>query len=46
VTLEAVEVTEAVRTMDGAFTVEVTLSVLLVRGTLLGAAISGAGVTV
>ena len=32
--------------MDGAFTVEVTLSVLLVRGTLLDAAISGAGVAV
>jgi len=46
VTLEAVEITEAVTIMDGAFPVEVTLSVLLVRGTLLDAAISGAGVAV
>jgi hypothetical protein len=46
VTLEAVEVTEAVTTMDGAITVEVTFAVLLVRGTLLGAAISGADVAV
>jgi hypothetical protein len=46
VTLEAVDVTEVLTTMDGAFTVEVTLSVLLVRGMLLGAAISGAEVTV
>jgi hypothetical protein len=46
VTLEEVEITEAVTTMDGAFPVEVTLSVLLGRGTLLGAAISGAGVAV